>query len=49
MERFSVCLIQPPNYVHSLALLEVAQLLAGSLESLGVERLRGVLQEMSLL
>ena len=35
MERFSVCLIQPPNYVHSLALLEVAQLLAGSLESLG--------------
>lgn len=33
--RATVCLIQPPNYVHSLALLEVCQLLCFSLQSLG--------------
>jgi len=32
--QFSVCLIQPPGYVHSLALLEVCHLLCFSLESL---------------
>jgi len=35
MDRFSICLVQPANYVHSLALWEVCQLLAGSIESLG--------------
>lgn len=33
--RFSVCLIQPKNYVHSLGLLEVCQLLRASIETLG--------------
>lgn len=35
MEKFTVCLVQPPDYKHSSALLEVCQLVAGSLESLG--------------
>ncbi len=33
--KASVCLIQPPDYVHSLGLLEVCQLLCLTLESLG--------------
>lgn len=33
--KASVCLIQPPGYVHSLGLLEVCQLLCYSFESLG--------------
>jgi len=36
MEHFSVCLIQPANYVHSQGLLEVCQLLCCSLESIGL-------------
>jgi len=35
MEKFTVCLVQPPDYKHSFALLEVCQLLVSSLESLG--------------
>lgn len=35
MANFSVCLIQPPGYLHSLALLEACQLLSCSLASLG--------------
>jgi hypothetical protein len=33
--KASVCLIQPPGYIHSLGLLEVCQLLCYSFESLG--------------
>jgi hypothetical protein len=32
---FQVCLVQPPNYAHALALREVAELLTCSLETLG--------------
>lgn len=35
MEKFTVCLAQPPDYKHSGALMEVCQLLVSSLESLG--------------
>jgi len=35
LARFSICLVQPSGYVHSLALLEVCQLLTCSLASLG--------------